>query len=60
MAMMSQELSHMCKEDRNDEIESLRQANETLLKMYAKSLEVNDKLSKEKQELEYRLQSLEK
>lgn len=50
----------MCKEDRNDEIESLRQANETLLKMYAKSLEVNDKLSKEKQELEYRLQSLEK
>lgn len=60
MAMMSLESSHMCKEDRNDEIESLRQANKTLLKMYAESLEVNDKLSKEKQELEYRLQSLEK
>ena len=57
---MSQESSHMCKQDRNDEIESLRQANKTLLKMYAESLEANDKLLKEKQELEYRLQGLEK
>lgn len=50
----------MCKEDRNDEIESLRQANKTLLEMYVNSLDRCDALLKEKRELEYRLQSLEK